>query len=138
MCVSFSARGADAETGLSCLHYFLCVAGILGRESQKGVFVFLVFKSHFSGCRSLIGPYIVYNVKTVFLQLCTDALKNGWTKFKVKVGADLEDDIRRCRLVRQMIGPDNTLVWLLLHRCSIYVMKNKTTKPFHFVVLCVR
>ncbi|XP_034416390.1 mitochondrial enolase superfamily member 1 [Cyclopterus lumpus] len=43
-------------------------------------------------------------------QLCTDALKSGWTKFKVKVGADLEDDKRRCRLMRQMIGPDNTLM----------------------------
>uniref|UniRef100_A0A3Q2UD78 Mitochondrial enolase superfamily member 1 n=1 Tax=Fundulus heteroclitus TaxID=8078 RepID=A0A3Q2UD78_FUNHE len=43
-------------------------------------------------------------------QLCTDALQNGWTRFKVKVGADLEDDIRRCRLIRQMIGADNTLM----------------------------
>ncbi|RVE58666.1 hypothetical protein OJAV_G00196690 [Oryzias javanicus] len=43
-------------------------------------------------------------------QLCTDALKSGWTKFKVKVGADLDDDLRRCRLVRKMIGPENTLM----------------------------
>ncbi|KAK5878066.1 hypothetical protein CesoFtcFv8_025512 [Champsocephalus esox] len=43
-------------------------------------------------------------------QLCTDALKSGWTKFKVKVGADLQDDIRRCRLIRKMIGPENTLM----------------------------
>uniref|UniRef100_A0AAY5K8Z2 Mitochondrial enolase superfamily member 1 n=1 Tax=Esox lucius TaxID=8010 RepID=A0AAY5K8Z2_ESOLU len=43
-------------------------------------------------------------------QLCTDALSEGWTKFKVKVGADLEDDIRRCSLIRQMIGPNNTLM----------------------------
>ncbi|XP_078147579.1 mitochondrial enolase superfamily member 1 isoform X2 [Centroberyx gerrardi] len=42
-------------------------------------------------------------------QLCTDALSSGWTRFKVKVGADLEDDVRRCRLIRQMIGPNNTL-----------------------------
>ncbi|XP_051796144.1 mitochondrial enolase superfamily member 1 isoform X2 [Acanthochromis polyacanthus] len=42
--------------------------------------------------------------------LCTDALKSGWTKFKVKVGADREDDVRRCRLIRQMIGPSNTLM----------------------------
>ncbi|XP_043394718.1 mitochondrial enolase superfamily member 1 isoform X2 [Chelonia mydas] len=42
-------------------------------------------------------------------QLCTDALKDGWTRFKVKVGADLQDDIRRCRLIREMIGPDKTL-----------------------------
>lgn len=45
-------------------------------------------------------------------QLCADALGNGWTKFKVKVGADLEDDRRRCRLIREMIGPSNTLVRL--------------------------
>ncbi|XP_024135709.1 mitochondrial enolase superfamily member 1 [Oryzias melastigma] len=43
-------------------------------------------------------------------QLCTDALKSGWTKFKVKVGADLDDDVRRCRLIREMIGPENTLM----------------------------
>ncbi|XP_040022968.2 mitochondrial enolase superfamily member 1 [Gasterosteus aculeatus] len=43
-------------------------------------------------------------------QLCTDALKSGWTRFKVKVGGDLEDDVRRCRLIRQMIGPENTLM----------------------------
>ncbi|KAL1006849.1 hypothetical protein UPYG_G00078020 [Umbra pygmaea] len=43
-------------------------------------------------------------------QLCTNALNDGWTKFKVKVGADLEDDIRRCRLIRQMIGPNNTMM----------------------------
>uniref|UniRef100_A0A8C5HJQ3 Mitochondrial enolase superfamily member 1 n=1 Tax=Gouania willdenowi TaxID=441366 RepID=A0A8C5HJQ3_GOUWI len=43
-------------------------------------------------------------------QLCTDALRSGWTKFKVKVGADLEDDVRRCRLIRETIGPNNTMM----------------------------
>lgn len=56
-------------------------------------------------------------------QLCTDALKNGWTKFKVKVGADLEDDIRRCRLIRQMIGPNNTLVRLFLPQTFVVFRK---------------
>lgn len=62
----------------------------------------------------------------MFVKLCTDALKSGWTKFKVKVGADLEDDRRRCRLIREMIGPDNTLVrWFLppllyLHQGTVY------------------
>uniref|UniRef100_A0A8C8SKH6 Mitochondrial enolase superfamily member 1 n=1 Tax=Pelusios castaneus TaxID=367368 RepID=A0A8C8SKH6_9SAUR len=32
------------------------------------------------------------------------------SRFKVKVGADLQDDIRRCRLIREMIGPDKTLM----------------------------
>ncbi|KAF7246166.1 Mitochondrial enolase superfamily member 1 [Varanus komodoensis] len=31
-------------------------------------------------------------------------------RFKVKVGADLQDDMRRCRLVREMIGPENMLM----------------------------
>uniref|UniRef100_A0A8C9WQQ4 Mitochondrial enolase superfamily member 1 n=1 Tax=Scleropages formosus TaxID=113540 RepID=A0A8C9WQQ4_SCLFO len=37
------------------------------------------------------------------------AVSGVWTR-NVKVGADLQDDVRRCRLVRQMIGPDNTLM----------------------------
>ncbi|XP_063087964.1 mitochondrial enolase superfamily member 1 isoform X5 [Cavia porcellus] len=43
-------------------------------------------------------------------QLCAAALKDGWTRFKVKVGADLQDDMRRCRLIRDLIGPDRTLM----------------------------
>ncbi|HYP06993.1 MAG TPA: L-fuconate dehydratase [Bryobacteraceae bacterium] len=37
-------------------------------------------------------------------QLCRDALAEGWTHFKIKVGADLEDDIRRCSIIREEIG----------------------------------
>ncbi|XP_066579507.1 mitochondrial enolase superfamily member 1 [Amia ocellicauda] len=43
-------------------------------------------------------------------ELCMKALNDGWTRFKVKVGADLQDDIRRCSLIRKMIGPDNVLM----------------------------
>ncbi|XP_074132275.1 mitochondrial enolase superfamily member 1 isoform X2 [Sminthopsis crassicaudata] len=43
-------------------------------------------------------------------QLCNEALKQGWTRFKVKVGADLEDDIRRCRVIRDIIGPEKVLM----------------------------
>uniref|UniRef100_A0A8B9RP75 Collectin subfamily member 12 n=1 Tax=Astyanax mexicanus TaxID=7994 RepID=A0A8B9RP75_ASTMX len=43
-------------------------------------------------------------------ELCSAALAEGWTKFKVKVGADLQDDIRRCSLIRKMIGPEKTLM----------------------------
>ncbi|XP_029082021.1 mitochondrial enolase superfamily member 1 isoform X1 [Monodon monoceros] len=47
---------------------------------------------------------------TTLKQLCSKALEDGWTRFKVKVGADLQDDIRRCRLIRNMIGPEKTLM----------------------------
>lgn len=35
---------------------------------------------------------------------CREAIAKGWTHFKIKVGADLQDDIRRCSIIRQEIG----------------------------------
>jgi L-fuconate dehydratase len=37
-------------------------------------------------------------------QLCREAIAEGWTHFKIKVGADLDDDIRRCIIIREEIG----------------------------------
>lgn len=37
-------------------------------------------------------------------QLARDALKEGWNHFKIKVGADIEEDVRRARLMREEIG----------------------------------
>jgi L-fuconate dehydratase len=42
--------------------------------------------------------------------LCREALAQGWTHFKVKVGGTIEDDRRRIRLVREEIGPDCRLM----------------------------
>ena len=39
-----------------------------------------------------------------------DALKSGWTEFKIKVGRDLAIDGRRAALVRDEIGPRSTLM----------------------------
>ncbi|WP_421852936.1 L-fuconate dehydratase [Oricola sp.] len=38
------------------------------------------------------------------------AMAEGWTHFKMKVGADIEDDVRRARLIREEIGPDRKLM----------------------------
>lgn len=43
-------------------------------------------------------------------ELCRKALGEGWTKFKLKVGGDPKDDLRRARLVRDEIGPVNKLM----------------------------
>jgi len=43
-------------------------------------------------------------------QLCRAAVGEGWTQFKMKVGASLEDDVRRAALLREEIGPDNRLM----------------------------
>jgi L-fuconate dehydratase len=41
---------------------------------------------------------------------CRDAIAEGWSHFKMKVGADREDDKRRAALVRAEIGPDRKLM----------------------------
>lgn len=43
-------------------------------------------------------------------RLCREALDDGWEAIKIKVGRSLEDDIRRCRIVRDEIGPDRLLM----------------------------
>ncbi len=42
--------------------------------------------------------------------LCEQALRDGWTHFKLKVGGTAEDDLRRGRLVREEIGPNCRLM----------------------------
>ncbi|XP_022091577.1 mitochondrial enolase superfamily member 1-like isoform X2 [Acanthaster planci] len=46
----------------------------------------------------------------VLLQRCRKALSEGWTKFKMKVGSDLADDIHRAELLRNEIGYDKILM----------------------------
>ncbi len=43
-------------------------------------------------------------------RLCREGLKAGWSHFKMKVGGDLPDDLRRLRIVREEIGPDRKLM----------------------------
>ena len=43
-------------------------------------------------------------------RLCQEAIAEGFTHFKVKVGADPADDARRVGLVREAIGPDRHLM----------------------------
>jgi L-fuconate dehydratase len=42
--------------------------------------------------------------------LCRDAMARGWSAFKLKVGADVDDDRRRAKLVRRLIGPQGVLM----------------------------
>ena len=43
-------------------------------------------------------------------RLSQEAIDAGFTHVKLKVGADVEDDVRRCRIVREVIGPDRRLM----------------------------
>ena len=43
-------------------------------------------------------------------RLVREAMAQGWTDFKMKVGGNLDDDIRRAALIREEIGWDRTLM----------------------------
>ncbi len=43
-------------------------------------------------------------------RLCADAVARGLRHIKIKVGGDLRDDVRRCRIVREIIGADSRLM----------------------------
>ena len=43
-------------------------------------------------------------------ELCRQAIGEGWSHVKIKVGAELEDDMRRSSIIREMIGPERQLM----------------------------
>jgi L-fuconate dehydratase len=43
--------------------------------------------------------------------LCRDAVEAGWTHVKMKVGRDIEDDVRRARIAREVLGRERKLMF---------------------------
>jgi L-fuconate dehydratase len=43
-------------------------------------------------------------------RLCRDGVAAGWHHFKLKVGREIEEDVRRAAIVREEIGPDRVLM----------------------------
>lgn len=43
-------------------------------------------------------------------ELCRQGVANGWRYFKLKVGRDLQDDLRRAAIIREEIGDDGVLM----------------------------
>ncbi len=43
-------------------------------------------------------------------RICEQAVKDGWNYIKIKVGLDKEDDLRRCKIIRNIIGDQRHLM----------------------------
>ncbi|HKO15944.1 MAG TPA: L-fuconate dehydratase [Gemmatimonadaceae bacterium] len=43
-------------------------------------------------------------------RLCREGIARGWSHFKIKVGREPADDLRRAAIVREEIGPERTLM----------------------------
>ncbi len=62
--------------------------------------------------------YPAYTTSTAWLgypdekvrRLCREAIAQGWTAFKMKVGQNLEENLHRAELMRQEIGPSRKLM----------------------------
>ncbi|KAG8133505.1 putative Mitochondrial enolase superfamily member 1-like protein [Naja naja] len=87
--ILYICRRTNVKIWLPSLYHIMCLAR-LSRPLPKAVLAFAK--------RSLTNPVYLSHL-TALLMLCTEALKDGWTRFKVKVGNDLQDDIRRCKLL---------------------------------------
>jgi L-fuconate dehydratase len=51
-------------------------------------------------------------------ELCRRGVAEGWTHFKMKVGADIADDSRRAELIREEIGLVRRTSSGRWHRCQ--------------------
>jgi L-fuconate dehydratase len=69
---------------------------------------------------------------TQLRELCREAIAEGWTHFKIKVGADAQDDIRRCAIIREEIG-SRQLMMDANQRWDVdeAIMQMKTLARFH-------
>jgi L-fuconate dehydratase len=87
-----------------------------------------------SGCPAYTtsAGWIGYSDERIH-QACTDAIAEGWTHFKVKVGAAPTDDYRRVALVREAIGPDRTLMIDANQRWDVEeaIERVRDLAPFH-------
>ena len=57
----------------------------------------------------LVVGWLGYSTEKV-KKLCQYYLDLGFNAFKVKVGLNLEEDKKRCAMIRECIGPSNVLV----------------------------
>ncbi|XP_054393471.1 mitochondrial enolase superfamily member 1 isoform X1 [Pongo abelii] len=95
--------GGKACLEVTCGHEIL-QKGQVGKKEREKQMLAQGYPAYTTSC-----AWLGYSDDTL-KQLCAQALKDGWTRFKVKVGADLQDDVRRCQIIRDMIGLEKTLM----------------------------
>ncbi len=82
---------------------------ILGRnESTKAAREVEMLKDGFPAYTTSAG-WLGYSDEKL-RRLCREAVVEGWTHFKQKVGGDIEGDMKRAGIIRQEIGPDRKLM----------------------------
>ena len=65
--------------------------------------------NHGFPCYTTAAGWLGYSDEKM-TKLVKNALQKGWSHFKMKVGQDIDHDIKRLELVRNLIGPENVLM----------------------------
>lgn len=79
-------------------------AGRIGREDRLQQ----ILSRGYPAYTTSVG-WIGYSDERV-RELCREGVANGWSHFKLKVGGDLQDDLRRAAIIRQEIGDEGVLM----------------------------
>ncbi|QYA07901.1 L-fuconate dehydratase [Agrobacterium larrymoorei] len=93
-----------------------------------------ILKSEGYACYTTSAGWLGYDDEKL-RRLCQEAIDTGFNHVKMKVGRDLEDDIRRLTIAREVIGPDRYLtidanqVWEV-DQAIDWVKKLAFCKPF--------
>ncbi|SCX17891.1 L-fuconate dehydratase [Agrobacterium sp. DSM 25558] len=93
-----------------------------------------ILKKEGYACYTTSAGWLGYGDKKL-RRLCQEAIDAGFNHVKMKVGRDLEDDIRRLTIAREVIGPDRYLmidanqVWEV-DQAIEWVNKLAFAKPF--------
>ena len=105
------------EQLVDCLD-FRYITDLLTREEALGLLRRHADSKSVREAEMLQSGYPAYTTSAGWLgysdekirRLCREATAQGWTHFKLKVGSDLQDDLRRATLMRTEIGPERHLM----------------------------
>ena len=101
-------RAADLRYLSDVLTPAQAVSFLAGRETGRKQRIEQVEASGYP-CYTTSAGWLGYS-DAKLRRLCEEAVAAGYKHVKLKVGADLDDDIRRCRIAREVLGPDGNLM----------------------------
>ena len=85
-----------------------CLAMLRANDATRAERIARVEREGFPAYTTSCG-WIGYSDETIRAR-CREALADGFTHFKMKIGQSIDDDVRRARIIREEIGARNTLM----------------------------